>query len=262
MSDSEENPEQQKKEAEKKERGSYAFAAKWAKQQYEACKTYAGRYYKKLCDAPWWFKEKDPVAKFTGWVAAYTGVLVLVATLQLCTLNSTDRTTNAALIAANRAWVGPIAATMSNPVKDQPLTITVQYQNTGREPALNVAGYHSSDIYSVEDWNNGNAAKAIEDFAAVCLKFDSASDIQVVYPNTGNSSYTGTFKTNEAALNTHKYLVTDNLIAGKEIYATQGCFSYVTLHQHHHSAFCYYYWTETALNPPSMSICNIGNNAD
>ena len=77
----------------------------WTKEQYKAYAQNAYRYSKEWLRGPWWFREKDQIAKFTGWVAAYTAILMGVAFLQFCTLQNTDKTTREALIAVQRAFV-------------------------------------------------------------------------------------------------------------------------------------------------------------
>src|SRR5438477_6454456 len=108
------------------------FSARWAKQQYDACKVSALRYAKTVLERPWWFKEKEPVARFTGWVAIYAFALATVAGLQTCILNnqlSEMRT-------ENRPWIGIENIKAGALQSDSPLTVEITLRNTGKTPAF------------------------------------------------------------------------------------------------------------------------------
>jgi hypothetical protein len=49
------------------------------------------------------------------------------------------------MVAANRAWIAPITANLSNPIT----TFIVIYKNTGREPALNLTGQEEPEVSSL-----------------------------------------------------------------------------------------------------------------
>src|SRR5437868_8486419 len=53
----------------------------------------------------WWFWHPDPVAKFTGWVAIYTGVLAAATIGTGVVLYKTDVTLYDTLLATQRPWV-------------------------------------------------------------------------------------------------------------------------------------------------------------
>jgi hypothetical protein len=257
--DSNGTPEKQQDRTAEEQSGPKPFSAKWAK---EKCKTYSYAAYihcKEWLQRPWWFQEKEPLAKFTGWVAAFTGVFVIVSALQFCTLQSTDKTTREALVTSNRAWVGPLTATMNAVQKDKGVEGTIQYQNVGREPASNFFPSIISKVYSLAQWNDGTATNEIISLAANCLSISQvAKGLQVAFPNTGFSSYQLHFDTSNGE---PKIIVTDDIIAGKEIVKIQGCFAYKSIGQFHHTAFCYYY-RGTVNILPILNICMVGNDAD
>lgn len=229
----------------------------------EKCKAYAYKAYiycKEWLQGPWWFHEKEPLAKFTGWVAAFTGVLVVVSALQFCTLQSTDRTTHQALIASSRAWVGPLTITVNGVQKDKGIEGIIQYQNTGKEPATNFLPSYLADVYSIDQWNSGDASKDIVSVGNKCLGISNVpKGLQVIYPNTGFSAYQLSFDTGNEP---NKIVVTDRIIAGTDIFKLQGCFVYKSLGEFHHSSFCYYYRGGNFTKLPNLSICNVGNDAD
>src|ERR1700683_5502081 len=190
MSETDIPTDQQNKETPEKESGSKSLPTIWnrAKEKYKAycCNTYV--HCKKWLSRPWWFQETDPIARFTGWVAAFTFVLVLVSFLQFCTLQSTDKTTRDALTASNRAWIAPTNATITSPEKDKPLTITVFYVNTGHSPAFSVIGYHAHSTFSSSDWNNGTASRALDKFVTEGFNFTQLPpESEVVYPTINST---------------------------------------------------------------------------
>lgn len=167
------------------------------------------------------------------------------------------------IVAASRAWLGPLTTTINSVQKDKALEGVVQYQNTGREPATDVLPNISTKIYLLDEWNSGTAAKEIIALAEKCLAISETQlprGLQVVYPNIGFSTYQLHFDTNKGA-EPDKIIVTDDMIAGKTIFKVQGCFIYRSIGSIHHSAFCYFYQgNSTSL--PNLNICNVGNAAD
>jgi hypothetical protein len=164
-----------------------------------------------------------------------------------------------AVTSASRAWLGPLTATINSVQKDKGLEGIVQYQNTGREPAIDVFQSVFGKTYPLESWKNEEAAKDIGALASGCLAItDVGHGLQVVYPNTGFSAYQIHFDTSKAP---GIVIVDDDMIAGKTIFKVQGCFVYRTIETIHHSAFCYFYQGNyTSL--PNLNICNVGNAAD
>jgi hypothetical protein len=257
--DSNGTPKEQEERAAKEQGGPKRFSASWAKEKYKAHGHKAYIRSKEWLERPWWFHEKEPLAKFTGWVAAFTGVLVIVSALQFCTLQSTDKTTREALVASNRAWVGPLTAIVNAVQKDKGIEGTIQYQNVGKEPASNFFPNIISKVYSLAQWNDGTATNEIISLAVSCLSISQvAKGLQVAFPNTGFSSYQLHFDTSNGE---PKIIVTDDIIAGKEIVKIQGCFAYKSIGQFHHTAFCYYY-RGTVTTLPNLNICMVGNDAD
>lgn len=163
---------------------------------------------------------------------------------------------------AERAWVGPLTATVNAVQKDKGIVAVIPYQNTGREPAANFYPVTFGKVYSLNEWNDGTATKDIMSFSSDCLKIkDLPSGLQVVYPSVGGfgaAAYQLTFDTEKA---NPKIIVTDDIIAGTSVFTTRGCFTYKSIKEFHHSAFCFYYLASFS-TLPNLSICNVGNDAD
>jgi hypothetical protein len=166
-----------------------------------------------------------------------------------------------ATASSQRAWVGPSTVTLNGIQKDKGMIATIAYQNSGREPAVSFYPGTATKLYSLEEWNGGDATKEIMAESGQCLKINNLpSGLQVVYPTTGFSAYQLTIDT-EKLSEANKILVTDDIISGKSIATFKGCFSYKTAKEIHHSAFCFYYLA-SATTLPNLSICNVGNEAD
>jgi hypothetical protein len=169
------------------------------------------------------------------------------------------------LLAAERAWIGPTAAAMNTPIQlNNPIKVTINYGNTGRQPAQAIT-LLGSKTYSIDDWNGGViAAKDIDDFRKGCMNANVtlAPTMLVVYPTTGFQSYMmnldSASKNNPENL---RYVASDKLISGDEIFALTGCIVYKTVETVHHSAFCYYYRANIT-QPNNLSFCSIGYDFD
>src|SRR5262245_36873579 len=83
----------------------------------------------------WVRRARQPIELFTL-------VLGVVALLQWCTFLKTDET----LRLAQRAWLVPVDARLTSPVKEgEGLRFHVHYINTGREPAIDIHARVISD---------------------------------------------------------------------------------------------------------------------
>jgi hypothetical protein len=260
--DSDGTPQEQQERAPEEQKSPKWFSPRRAK---EKCEAYAKDAYirsKEWLKRPWWFQETDEVAKFTGWVAAYTGILVVVSALQFCTLQNTDKTTRDALIAANRAWVSPITVSVPSLPSGQGFDVSIQYQNTGREPALDLLIAHVINTYSKEEWTNGMAAKSIVENANSCFKIKKLGErTQAAFPSSGltGSGYTLKFNTTEEFERIK--ITSDDIASGDRIFVVQWCFSYLSLNEVHHSTSCNFYQAKIS-NLPVLNICTVGTDAD
>lgn len=146
MSDAKRTSQEQQNSSSEKQHRAYSFVSAWAKQQYETCKETTCTYYKKWFKGPWWFQETDPIARFTGWLAAFTAVLVFVSVLQFCTLSSTTGIMRSQLDILEREQRPLIWLTnIDQPTfREIPSTTTGRifwnffFENSGKDRALNI----------------------------------------------------------------------------------------------------------------------------
>jgi hypothetical protein len=94
-----------------------------------------------------------------------------------------------AYIANARAWIGPNDASLSNLVADGPVKAAINYANTVRQPAPMNSGI-TAKVYSNKEWNDGTAARDVENGKSLCLRSPiDASRANVVFPTSGFSAF-------------------------------------------------------------------------
>lgn len=177
------------------------------------------------------------------------------AKAQSVAANKQTENTGKALEQGQRAWVGPGSATIdAAPTVGKPIIASITYQNTGREPARDFI-YNANPIaVSASDDADGKLAAQISQYMKRCFATPSRENAGVVYPSTGfgGSTLSITYKGN---------LVDQAMVDSKKLLIIQGCFAYRTFEKVHHSAFCYFWRSDTS-KAPNLNICANGNNAD
>lgn len=115
------------------------------KEEYEARKAAAAAWNAEKEQAfqkqPWWFNQRDPINRFTGWLVAWTALLFVGTIVSAAILYKTDITLHQTLIATQRPWVAAkIALTGALTYSDDGVSIPIRadLRNTGQSPALNV----------------------------------------------------------------------------------------------------------------------------
>lgn len=106
------------------------------KEQLKARYKNACRHSKIWLKRPWWFNVQEPIGRFTGWLMVYTGLLIIVGALQLCTLNQGEKTNQE----INRAVVYFDNLQFEPYPRDRPVTIAIEtiVINSGNTPAYNI----------------------------------------------------------------------------------------------------------------------------
>jgi hypothetical protein len=124
-----------------------------AKENYEARK--ADEKAKREADKSkrWWFNQRVPIDRFTGWLVAWTALLFIATIINAGVLWKTDHTLKETLEASNRAWITPHILHLEKPIKSGEAVSSIQYYgNIGHEPAINVGNHSegkslSSDVF-------------------------------------------------------------------------------------------------------------------
>jgi hypothetical protein len=157
-----------------------------------------------------------------------------------------------------RAWVGPISAGLPNglPQEGNPATITVQYHNTGREPAIDVVSDLSLYIATLAEDQEGGVTRAhIEQYVEQCRQTQPVVGAQVVFPTTGFSFYT-------VSRSIEGYLIDWDVLYGTRIIIITGCYVYNTLGITHRTSFCFWFQNGQRVTAQSWGFCSAGNYAD
>lgn len=159
------------------------------------------------------------------------------------------------LIAAQRAWVGPTDARLDGDIKvGQDAKFVVTYQNTGREPALNLDVHSDPFIVTiVNDLAGHSKARALQD-TQDCLFRASEPGTMVGFPTAGTQVY-------QLTVAFDGKLMDDDVLNGDKYLFIHICFTYSTFRQTHHSAACYFYKAKTT-TPQHLNVCPYGSYAD
>lgn len=160
-----------------------------------------------------------------------------------------------AMLQAQRAWIGPRDAKLeAKPVAGQKNKATIEYQNTGKEPALSFVFDAGPTIATAADETDGSLGRTMTEYLWKCIGMPPRVLAGVVFPTTGFSSPQLTIQLNEN-------LIDADVEAGKKSLLIQGCFAYQTGNITHHSAFCYFY-NANRTDFSHLNVCLSGNHAD
>jgi hypothetical protein len=173
---------------------------------------------------------------------------------QAIAMNSEVEVSRESLIAAGRAWVGPRAAKITSAIEiGKPIELSIEYANTGREPALDFA--YSTDYFISSDAEEQRGTTFAKTTLAMqnCRAKDDLKQGQVVFPSTGFSAYNLSLTIDKA--------MDQETIDGQKTLLVQGCFLYRTFNVVRHSYFCYFYRAQKT-KPDNLNICLAGHYAD
>ncbi len=152
-------------------------------------------------------------------------VLVDAATKQAAAAAQSAETARASYLASQRAWIGPNNARISaNPEVGKDLKIFVDYNNFGREPAVNAV--FDTDVFTASDDEDraGKVMGKAKAFVDQCIDMWKPTQGTVVYPSTGGLGST--------AYNLYKIadksLIDSDVVGGKKSIFIDGCFVYST----------------------------------
>jgi phage pi2 protein 07 len=160
-----------------------------------------------------------------------------------------------AIIGSQRAWVGPTNASFaSEPAIGKEIEILVQYQNTGREPALNFVANALPYTASLAEDADGTVTRKLSQDMESCKAIKTWQGGSVAYPSTGFTSYNFNLKTKDD-------LVDEAITKGEKIIFLQGCFVYRTFDVPRHSYFCFFY-KQGQTKIQNLNICPIAHYAD
>jgi hypothetical protein len=166
-----------------------------------------------------------------------------------------------ALVAANRAWISPVSATlgaMPSAPPTEAITVPVPFRNTGHEPATNSFIINSSDSITINATYDEIHAKerAFEDYCfSISGPTDDASAVSVVIFPGGSAAngYNG-------SITIRPDLIDWDVVYGKKYVFLHACVVYQTFGQVRHTSVCYY--SQAGKTIGSLPFCDKGNRAD
>jgi hypothetical protein len=160
-----------------------------------------------------------------------------------------------ALVASSRAWVGPtIAKIEPAPEIGKPLKISIQYANTGKEPALNFV--YTADVFtaSAADEANGVSTAKVEAYFKGCRAATNLRSGQAVFPTVSYSA-------NNLSLTSVDGFVDQAILDGETTVIIDGCFAYKSFDVIRHSYFCFFFNSKKG-KPDALNYCDNGAGAD
>jgi hypothetical protein len=166
-----------------------------------------------------------------------------------------------ALIAANRAWISPVSATLGaipNAPPTETITVPVPFRNTGHEPATDAFVISASDSIGIESSYDEIHAKerAFEDYCfAISGMPDNASKVSIViFPEGSAANDFG------ASIGISPDLIDWDAVYGKKYVFLHACVVYQTFGRVRHTSVCYY--AQSGKTIGSLPFCDKGNRAD
>lgn len=155
-----------------------------------------------------------------------------------------------------RAWVGPFNASLSagDPAIGAPFDVSVEYLNTGHEPAVNfLTSTRITTVPADGEWDK-STIEGFNAFADACK--DMTKEVvggSVIFPSLGFSRDTLDAK--------QMNVVDQGVFNGSKVVLVQGCFRYRTMDKPHFSYFCFFY-RKNLTKPANLNICPLGHDAN
>jgi hypothetical protein len=160
-----------------------------------------------------------------------------------------------AMLQAQRAWIGPIDARLeTKPVAGQKNKFVVEYQNTGKEPALSFIFDAALLFFTSAEEADGTLNKKMAEYLQKCGNTPARGLAGAVFPTSG-------FSVSQLSIPIDETLIDEGVVTGTKAILVQGCFVYQTGNITRHSAFCYFYKTDKT-DTAHLNVCLSGNYAD
>ena len=195
-------------------------------------------------------------------VAAIVGAissLGIIGSLIIAKIAADDA--HMALVAANRAWIGPVKATLGAIPRSPPtgdITVPLPFRNTGHEPATDASIIGGSDSISIDATYDEIHARE-QSFEDYCFSIPAAKQMAsaqsiVVFPSgDANNDY-------NASITIRSDLIDWDVVYGRKYVYVQACVIYQTFGEIRHTSVCYYAQAGTTIG--SLPFCDKGNKAD
>ena len=166
-----------------------------------------------------------------------------------------------ALVAANRAWISPVSATLGAIPSAPPtegIAVLVPFRNTGHEPATDAYMISGTDSIAIDATYDEIHAKE-RSFEDYCFSLSGATDDAsavsiVIFPGgSAANDYNG-------SITLRPHLIDWDVVYGKKYVFLHACVVYQTFGQVRHTSICYY--SQAGKTIGSLPFCDKGNKAD
>jgi hypothetical protein len=166
-----------------------------------------------------------------------------------------------ALVAANRAWISPVRATLDtipNAPSTEAITVPVPFRNTGHEPATDAFIVSGSDSIAISATYDQIHAKerAFEDycFSISVPKGDKSAVSIFIFPGgSATNDYSGSITISPDVIDW-------DVVYGKKYVFLHACVVYQTFGVVRHTSVCYY--AQAGKSVGNLPFCDKGNRAD
>lgn len=231
------------------------------KEKYDRRKADEAAKREKQVAESWRGKIKDPLTLFTGVLAVCTLLLVVVGTLQKCTLDRTDET----LRSEQRAWLAPRGGEIGAPVTlGGTLEFQIIYENTGKEPAFDVAHQNFISMLDVPLDARGIAWWAkwpVPDITdAICNGMETFRRENIWI---GRTAFPGQQYRDVGYVFTDPKGIPQEFLDRHKTFVVQGCLAYRALGKFWFSPYCVYLYPAKDQLPEQwpFRFCPAGNQA-
>jgi hypothetical protein len=177
-----------------------------------------------------------------------------LANRQAAALENANKIAGDALALGRRAWVGVSNAHIDGRLAaNADLAIAIDYRNTGREPAADLAMIATPFVIETEKRAEPQTMSRLEQFADRCLAENYVGG-GVAFPGSEGQTY-------QADAIVKASDVDDALVDGSKLVIVQSCIVYRSGGAIHHSAACHFF--QSGKTPPDrFSLCAKGVAAD
>jgi hypothetical protein len=160
---------------------------------------------------------------------------------------------------SERAWLAPVDAVLAEPLqKDKQVQVAIVFENSGKEPALNVVNVASGGFtlpVSSEEAARQQMVGPAPPIVDPCVGLLPQRGFPIVYPSTVQHLQTVIRQALTAS---------DSVLTGKSTAFVHGCAAYETFGRPHYSEYCF--WLGPRVDPTTgnrkFQPCFGGNRAD
>jgi hypothetical protein len=193
------------------------------------------------------------------WLVIGTWVLAAIGGIAAYIAYAALQDTRHAMEISERAWLAPVGAELEEElVKDQPMKVIILFENSGKQPAINVLNTAGSGFTmpvspeeAAQQQKVGPAPPAVD----ACAGVSPRKGLPIIYPSTVQHLQTPLERT---------FAASEGVLSGATTIFVHGCAAYETFNSVHHSEYCF--WLSPRTDPLTgrrkFLSCLGGNRAD